>query len=277
MLTVRRYPDARAFLARAEPWLLDAEIERAGPLSSAREASADDSRYERPMYWATIEDGDKIIGCAYRTPPFRVGVSALPKDALAPLSLDLEKVYRHVSGFSGIDPAASALADIWIARHGGSSAIVSRSFLFSIGEPAQGVSAIGTLRDAIQRDAALAKEWGDAAAKESGIAALDGNLCVRLIGAGQLYLYQADGAPRCLLGVLHKTARAASLAIVYTPAAERRRGYARAAIAHLSARLEARGVAKRYFHFDPSNRGAQALAQKLGGELVQAGVDIDFR
>ena len=100
--------------------MLDAEIERAAPLSSARQASADDSRYERPTYWATIEDGDKIIGCAYRTPPFRVGVSALPKDALAPLSLDLEKVYRHVSGFSGIDPAASALADIWIARHGGS-------------------------------------------------------------------------------------------------------------------------------------------------------------
>jgi hypothetical protein len=272
MLTVRRYTHARAFLARAEPWLLDAEIERAGPLSSARQASADDSRYERPTYWATIEDGDKIIGCAYRTPPFRVGVSALPTDALAPLSLDLEKVYRHVSGFSGIDPAASALADIWIARHGGSSAIVSRSFLFSLGAPAQAVDSAGTLRGAIPGDAALAKDWGDAAAKESGIAALDGKLCVRLIGAGQLYLYDAGGAPRCLLGVLHSTPRAASLAVV-----DRHRGHARAAIAALSTRLAERGVAKRYFHFDPSNRGAQGLAQKLGGELVQAGVDIDFR
>jgi len=277
MLTLRRYPDARTFLARAEPWLLDAEIERAGPLSSARRASADDSRYERPMYWATIEDGDEIIGCAYRTPPFRVGVSALPKEALAPLSLDLEKVYRHVSGFSGIDPAASALADIWIARHGGSSVIVSRSFLFSLGEPAQAVDPAGTLRSAIPRDAALAKDWGDAAARESGIAALDGNLCVQLIGAGQLYLYESGGAPRCLLGLLHSTPRAASLAIVYTPTAERRRGHARAGAARLCARLAERGVAKRYFHFDPSNRAAQGLAQKLGGELVQAGVDIDFR
>jgi hypothetical protein len=277
MLTVRRYPDARAFLARAERWLLDAEIERAGPLSSARQAMVDGSRFERPMYWATIEDGDEIIGCAYRTPPFRVGVSALPKEALAPLSLDIEKVYRHVSGFSGIDPAASALADIWIARHGGSSAIVSRSFLFSLGEPAQAVGPAGTLRGAIQRDAALAKDWGDAAAKESGIAALDGDLCVRLIGAGQIYLYEAGGVPRCLLGVLHSTPRAASLAIVYTPAAERRRGHAREGVVRLSARLAERGVAKRYFKFDPSNRAAQGLAQKLGGELVQAGVDIDFR
>jgi hypothetical protein len=277
MLTIRRYPDARAFLARAEPWLLDAEIERAGPLSSARQASADDSRYERPMYWATIEDGDEIMGCAYRTPPFRVGVSALPKDALAPLSLDLEKVYRQVSGFSGIDPAASALADIWIARHGGTSVIVSRSFLSSLVEPTEIAAPTGTLRGAIQRDAALAKDWGDAAAKESGIAALDGNLCVRLIGAGQLYLYETGGAPRCLLGLLQSTPRAASLAIVYTPAAERRRGHARTGVARLSARLAERGVAKRYFHFDPSNRAAQGLAQKICGELVQAGVDIDFR
>ena len=108
-------------------------------------------------------------------------------------------------------------------------------------------------------------------------AALDGNLCVRLIGAGQLYLYESGGAPRCLLGLLHSTPRAASLAIVYTPGAERRRGHARAGVARLSARLSERGVAKRYFHFDPANRAAQGLAQKICGELVQAGVDIDFR
>ena len=74
-----------------------------------------------------------------------------------------------------------------------------------------------------------------------------------------------------MLGLLQSMPRAASLAIVYTPAAHRRRGYARAGAARLSARLAERGVAKRYFHFDPANRAAQGLAQKLGGELVQAG------
>jgi RimJ/RimL family protein N-acetyltransferase len=276
MLTVRRYPDARAFLARAEPWLLEAEIERAGPLQSARQARGDDSRYQKPTYWATIEDGDKIVGCAYRTPPYRVGVTALPQAAFAPLVLDLENVYQSVSGFSGVDPAASALADIWIARHGGSSSIVSRQFLFLLGaaEPAAGPA--GELRAATERDAALAKAWGDAAAAESGIAPLDGDLCVRLIGAGQLHVFD-DGAPRCLLGILHNTPRAASLAIVYTPPADRRKGYARRAVAALSEQLVERGVAKRYFFVDPGNRAAQALARRLGSELVHAGVDIDFR
>jgi len=276
MLTVRRHPDVRSFLARAEPWLLEAEIERAGPLQSARQARVDDSRYLKPTYWATIEDGDEIVGCAYRTPPYRVGVTALPQAAFAPLVLDLEAVYRErVSGFSGVDPAASALADIWLARHGGSSSIVSRQFLFLLGtaEPAAGPA--GALRPAAQRDAALVKEWGDAAAAESGLAPLDGNLCVRLIGAGQLYVWD-DGGPRCVLGLLHNTPRAAALAIVYTPPAARRRGFARRAVGALNDQLAERGVGKRYFLVDPGNRAAQALAGRLGSELVHAAVDIDF-
>ena len=132
MLQVRRYPDARAFLARAEPWLLEAEVERGPVLASARQAFVKEATYEKPVYWATIEEDDQIIGCAYRTPPYRVGVTALPTAALAPLSLDLEKTYKAISGFSGVDPAASALADVWIARHGGSSTIVSRQFLLTL-------------------------------------------------------------------------------------------------------------------------------------------------
>jgi RimJ/RimL family protein N-acetyltransferase len=277
MLTVRRHPDVRAFLARAEPWLLEAEIERAAALQSALQARVDDSRYPKPTYWATIEDDGEIIGCAYRTPPYRVGVTALPQAAFAPLVLDLEAVYQEkVSGFSGVDPAASALADIWTARHGGTSSIVSRQFLFSLGAAEPGKGPAGALRAATQSDAALAKRWGDAAAVDSGIAPLDGNLCVRLIGAGQLHVWD-DGAPRCLLGVLHNTPRAAALGIVYTPPADRRKGYALGAVVALSEQLAARGVPKRYFFVDPTNRVAQAFAQRLGSELVHAAVDIDLR
>ena len=276
MLTVRRHPDVRAFLARAETWLLEAEIERAAPLHSARQARIDDSRYQKPQYWATIENDGEVIGCAYRTPPYRVGVTALPQVAFAPLVLDLEAVYgEHVSGFSGVDPAASAVADIWIARHGGTSSIVSRQFLFSLGTAPAPKEPPGALRAATQSDSALAKQWGDAAAAESGVSVLDGNFCVRLIGAGQLHLWE-DGGPRCLLGVSHSSAWAAALAIVYTPPAQRRKGYARRAVAALSEQLAGR-VSKRYFFVDPRNRAAQALAQHLGAELVHASVDIDFR
>ena len=38
-----RHPDARAFLERAEPWLMSREIEHAVVLQSARQARANDT------------------------------------------------------------------------------------------------------------------------------------------------------------------------------------------------------------------------------------------
>jgi len=277
MPEVRRHPDARAFLARAEPWLLEAEVERAGVLGSARQALVNEARYDKPTYWATIEEGGRIIGCAYRTPPFRVGVTALPVAALAPLALDLERTYKTVSGICGVDPAASALADVWIARHGGKSAIVSRQFLLTLPDAAPAAAPVGSLRAAEPGDVELARTWGADSARETSIAALDGNLCAQLIGARQLYLFENGGAPRCMLGVLHQTPRAAALAIVYTPPADRRKGFAAAAVAALAVQLRERGIARRFVYIDPANAGAQALCRTLGCELVQAGVDIDFR
>ena len=60
MLTLNRHSDARAFLAHAEPWLMTREIEHGVVLQSARQARANDAQYERPMYWATIEDGGQL-------------------------------------------------------------------------------------------------------------------------------------------------------------------------------------------------------------------------
>jgi uncharacterized protein len=274
-MLVRRYPDARAFLARAEPWLLEAEVERGPVLASARQAFVKEATYEKPVYWATIEEGDKIIGCAYRTPPYRVGVTALPTAALAPLSLDLEKTYKTISGFSGVDPAASALADVWIARHGGSSTIVSRQFLLTFPPESAPGGAAGSLQLATPSDSILAKRWGNEWARETGVATLDGALCERLIGAQQLYFWQ-HGGRRCMLGLLQSTPRAAALGIVYTPPEHRGQRYATSAVAALNGELLVRGLEQRYFFIDPANRAAQALSRKIGCELVQAAVDIDF-
>ena len=106
MPTLIRHPDARAFLERAESWLAAREIENAVVLQSARQARANDTHYERPIYWATIENDGELIGCAYRTPPYKVGVTKLPDDAIAPLVKDLDATYPGaIGGFSGADAA----------------------------------------------------------------------------------------------------------------------------------------------------------------------------
>jgi RimJ/RimL family protein N-acetyltransferase len=130
------------------------------------------------------------------------------------------------------------------------------------------------LRLAGQSDAALAESWGAAASIDSGIAALDGKLCLHLLGARLLYFW-ADEQTRCMIGLLRETRTAAAVGIVYTPAAFRGRGHATAALQALGRLLDERGVPKRYLWIDPASDASQALAKRLGGELVQDSVDID--
>jgi len=277
MLELHRHTDARAFLTRAEPWLLTREIEHGVVLQSARQARADDSRYERPIYWATLEDDGRLVGCAYRTPPFKVGVTALPDSAIAPLVADLAATYPgNISGFSGPDPTVSILASAWVEQRGGSWSVNTRGRLmsFSGGAAADGASKKGVLRLADANDTALAQSWGAAASIDSGIAALDGKLCVQLIRAKLLYFF-ADDRARCMIGLLRETRESVAVGIVYTPATFRGQGYATAALRALDRLLEERGVKNRYLWVDPRSDGAQALAAKLGCRFVHDSLDID--
>jgi RimJ/RimL family protein N-acetyltransferase len=275
MIQVSRYADARSFLERAESWLEAREIEHAVVLVSAQQARLDDRHYERPTYWATLEEGGEIIGAACRTPPYKVGVTRLTSAAIAPLVADLAAVYPSVSGFSGPEPTVHELAAAWVALRGGSLEAGPKQRLLAL-PPYRGETPPGTLRLAGRQDLPLAQSWGAAASLDSGIEAFGGPLCAQLLGAKRLYFY-VDEQPRCMLGVLRETLRSVALGIAYTPAAFRGQGYATAAIAALQQLLDERGIENRYFYADPSNDSVRGLARKLDARLVQDALDIDHR
>lgn len=270
------HPDARAFLARAEAWLEGAEIEHVMALQSARFASADDSQFHKPLYWATVEEAGRILGCAFRTPPYRLGMTALPVAAVPGLVDDVAGVYDTLSGVAGPEPAASAFAAAWAEPRGLSWSVRSRQRLLAhkalvpTDEPPS-----GTLRLASAADRELARRWGDAFVRESGLAGLDGALCAELISNQGLYFWD-DGAPRCMLGVLRETRDAAAIGILYTPGELRERGYATAAVSAFSRHLLERGLGYSYFCLDPFNVPADSICRRLGYALVQETVDIDF-
>jgi RimJ/RimL family protein N-acetyltransferase len=276
MLTVCRHADAREFLTRAEAWLTSSPIEHAVALASARNARANDSYYQRPLYWATIEDESQIVGCAFRTPPYRLGVTALPAAAIPVLLADVAALYSTLSGVAGTEPAASSFADAWTREHGGSWKVQSSQRLFALRSlELPGAQPAGRLRLANDADAALAQDWGAAHARDSGIAPLDGRFCLSLIRERRLHFWD-DGRPRCMVGVFREAPGAAAIGIVYTPAGLRKRGYATAAVSALSRHYLDRSTRGVFVCADPKNAAAHALCRQLGFESFQDSVDIDF-
>ncbi len=276
MLTIHHHDDARAFLARAESWLLEREIERAMALQSARNANRNDALYERPMYWVTIENEGSIVGCCYRTPPYLVGVTALPEIAIAPLVADLAEIYDKISGFSGPEESAAALTTGWTGLRGGSSRVTGRQRLLALPTELPLRDVPGTLRLAGGNDLGLAQSWGAALSLDSRGTPFDGDFCAKLVSAKRLYFW-VDDQPRCMLGILRESPRFAAVGVVYTPATYRGKGYATIALTAMQQLLAERGLERSYLYVDPANDAGKAVGEKLGGTLVHDEVDIECR
>ncbi len=276
MLEVRCHADARAFLERAETWLSASEMENGVALASARHARTDDSRYQKPVYWATIEEQGELLGCAFRTPPYLLGVTALPDQALAPLIASVDEVYAQLPGVSGPEPTASRFAAAWAEARDLRWKIDAAHRLYALGMPAEPANApAGRLRIATDGDAALTHAWGAAFIREAGVKHLDATFFLELLRARQLYLWD-DGEPRALAAPIRHTATGAAIGVLYTPLPSRGRGYGKAAIAALGRVLQERGVRDLYLYADPANKAAGAIAEKLGYRPIADTVDIAF-
>jgi RimJ/RimL family protein N-acetyltransferase len=276
MLTLHHHDGPRRFLERTESWLLDRQIECAMALQSAVNARDHDAPREQPMYWVTVEDEGSIVGCCFRTPPFHVGVTALPDDAVPLLLADLESTYERVSGFSGPEQTASALARAWTARKGGDWAVTGRQRLLALPANPPPREAPGVLRLAGRDETALAQSWGAALSLDNRNTPFDGTFCMRLAAAKRLYFW-VDDKPRCMVGVMRESTRFAAVGLVYTPATYRGQGYATVAITALQQLFAERGIEHAYLYVDPASDAAKGLGDALGGALVHDEVDIEWR
>jgi predicted GNAT family acetyltransferase len=272
---VVRHANARAFLERAESWLGAREIEHGMALTSARTARIDESRYEQPVYWATVEDAGNIVGCAFRTPPYRLGVTALTDTAMAALLVNVGAVYSTLSGVSGPEPTANVVAEAWCRVHGGKATVRFRQRLYSLRAlvpPA--TPPRGTLRLATERDVDLVRGWSAEFIREARVEHVQSEFFVSLIRARQVYVWD-DGQPRCLAAAIKHTAQASAIGVLFTPAALRRRGYGTATVAALSRQLFQNGARGCYLYADPDNTAVSRIVGGMGYQRVHDATDID--
>ena len=284
MIRVRTYPDVRAFLARAEPWLLRAEQRYGLLLGIANQVLRGAHRYRQPIYWATIEDDSAaagataadaaLIGCAFRTPPHQVGVTELPEDAIEPLVTSLRETYLNLSGVAGPEPTATAFADAWTARFGGKWWLEQRQRLHSLTRVTfPSTPAAGALRPALPPDVPVARAWMAGFIRDTRARHVGADAAERLIEERRLHIW-VDGEPRCMLSAVRDTPNTAGIGAVYTPPPFRKRGYASTAVATLSRQLLESGRRSCFLYTDLANPVSNAVYARAGFEPIDDVVEI---
>lgn len=282
-LSVRRHPDASSFLERAEAWLLEREPEHTLLLGIAArlrerprsEIGGDEGR--EPFYLATIEERGAVVGCAFRTPPHKVGLTRMPAEAVPLLVEDIAGVYEAVPAVVGPDGLAEAFGQRWAEVTGVEAVAGSRQRIHVLAEVERVDPPPGGARPAAPEDRDLLVEWWRAFEAEAGVLPGNAEAAVdRGLGEGRLVVWE-DGAPRSLAGVAARTANGARVGPVYTPPQQRGRGYATALVADLTRRLLEGGCSFCCLYTDLSNATSNAIYRRIGYRPLLDVRDVAFR
>lgn len=293
-----RHSGPRAFLDRAEPWLLRREAENNLALGVAtslvgRRPPADSvppaatsvppvSSPAAPLYFATIERGSAVVGCSFRTPPYKLGLTRMPLVAAPLLARDVAEVYDELPAVLGPDGVARAFADAWGQLKGARVTPGARQrihILERVVPPSR--TAPGVMRRAGPADVSLVARWLGSFVKETrlGDPVEPMERARRLCGGeggNRLLALWVDGEPVSMAGFPAHTRHGVRIGYVYTPEARRRRGYATALVAELSSHALDLGFSHCVLYTDLANPTSNRIYRGVGYRPLRDVMDVEF-
>lgn len=271
-MLIQRFPDAAAFLAEAEPFLLEAEIENNLILGVARELASREPPPVVPPYFAAVRDDGGFLALAFSSIADKLGLTrALRVEALAPLARDAHAACPGLRVVGGPEPTAATFAKILatlrgtVARPHMSHRIHALQRVEELPNPAP-----GRLRPAREDELDLITGWIAGFLDEIKDRGDPASMARERIGGGTLFVWE-DGRAVSMAGWAGKTPNGVRVNFVYTPTELRGRGYATACVAELSRLLLARGNRFCCLYTDLANPTSNAIYQRIGYRPVTDG------
>ncbi|MGA8113343.1 MAG: GNAT family N-acetyltransferase [Actinocatenispora sp.] len=230
-------------------------------------------------WWLTVRDGTgAVVGAGMRTAPFMPHPAFLlpmPDEAAVALARAVHERGEELLGVNGALPTIRVFADELVRLAGGRVEVVAHTRQHELGELTPRAQVPGRLVTAVEDDLDLVVEWsaafdGDAdeqagRPRGSGIHEMpDREVLLDKIHHGRIWFWVTeDGTKVHLVAANPPAYGVARIGPVYTPPAERGRGWASAAVAEVSRLILAEG-ARACLYTDQANPTSNKIYAALG-------------
>lgn len=214
-------------------------------------------RHVRDWWLVVSNESGTVVGAGMRTAqyaPYPLFLLPMPDEAAVALARALHERAEEVLAVNGALPAAELCAAELARLGGGRVQVAEHTRLYELGELVWPAPVPGGLRVATPDDLDLAVEWfaafmGDAdeqAGRPRGASAHDipdRAEMLRRLQAGRVWFWVDETGQRVHLTAANPPAfGVARVGPVYTPPAQRGRGWASSAVAEVSRRIQAEGA-----------------------------------
>lgn len=224
------------------------------------------------MWLRVVDASGALAGVAWRTPPHQLGLSVMDASAAAAVADYCVRFDIDPPAVTATAPVAAGFLDGWTAA--GRRWSQTRGMrLYQLDTVKAPVGVAGRARPARLDEVDLCIEWQAAFAAELDAESLGSEgLRRRLAVGGLIWLWEVDGEPVASTSRTPLSAGVARVGFVYTPPARRRRGYAGALVAAVSAATLADGAVACCLYTDLANPTSNKIYQEVGySPLTDAG------
>jgi len=285
-MEVLRFDDASTWLEATTP-LLGADEARHNLLYGLADTLIrTPTAYPEFRLWLAVRAGEPAAA-ALQTPPFNVVLGApATEEALAALVAAAVEDASPVPGVSGALPEVEAFARLWAERTGGAWIRRMAQGIYACDAVRPVREAAGAPRLARPDDFATLFPLIEAFADEALIAAAvrdrdraEATTRARLDddpARGGFWLWEDGGRIVSISGHGGRTPTGIRIGPVYTPPADRGRGYATALVHAQTSWLLSEAVDRCFLYTDLSNATSNGVYRRIGYEQVAEAVEIGF-
>jgi hypothetical protein len=276
--SVAEYLTAAGDFLRADPVRHTVELTVTAELAAGRLVVAGGGA---PVFGWWRPAGGTVTAAAFQTPPFPLlltpGPAGLGRDAaLRALAAELAGRERRPKAVNGPVDAASFFAARWQELTGDGTTVRMRTRLHHLGDLAwPEPMPPGRARLATEADRGLLLAWLADYAAEAGVPGGDASGVIKELSHGGLTLWEADGRALALAANHQPAAGVVRVGPVFTPKADRGRGYGGAVTAAVSQAALDTG-AQAVLFTDLDNPTSNALYARLGYRPVGDRVVLAF-
>jgi predicted GNAT family acetyltransferase len=257
-----RHTSPREFMDRAQSWLVLNEAENNLILSVANQLL---QTPKDEAYFATVERDGEVVGCAFRTPPYKLAVTRMPPDAVDAFVDSIVQEFDHTPAVLGPAETARPVAVGIAQRQGGT---VSEGMAQRIYELREVIAPEkwppGKMRLAQPADSEIIAEWLEGFTSETAHGPGDVRSYTAAHIANKTVFFWDDDGPKTTALWAGVTPNGVRVGFVYTPPQFRGHGYASAVTAAASQRALDNGAQFCCLFTDLSNPTSNAIYQKIG-------------
>jgi len=272
-LTLTRFTSASEFRSRTEAFLIQHEAQNNVPLGLITTLLHNPSLYPQPPYLVAVEEASVTLAVAVMTPPYQLVLAHTERrEALPLIAHDVRAFRPDLHGVVGPTPASLWFAEIWREQTGQTFRRNMAERIYQL-EKVNSVTRVpGTMRAVEADDRSLLLEWLAAFNQEAlgeahpeRVERSINNLFQSQRTTRGMFLWMAEGErPVAMAGYGGVTPNGARVGPVYTPPAERRKGYASALVAELSQHLLDDGRKYCFLFTDLLNPTSNHIYQQIG-------------